>query len=56
MDLKDIQGFYINENMPQTWDDLDWNNPKINDPRYLYSLYQAIVERVTKDRQNPVLF
>ena len=56
MDLKDIQGFYINEHMPQTWDDLDWNNPKINDPRYLYSLYQAIVERVSKDRQNPVLF
>lgn len=53
--LNNIQQFTLNENYPETWDDLDWNNPNITDPRYLYSIYQAMVERVCKDRVIPTL-
>lgn len=53
--LNNIQQFTLNENYPETWDDLDWENPVITDPRYLYSIYQAMVERVCKDRVIPTL-
>ncbi|MEI3000757.1 MAG: hypothetical protein V8T86_07635 [Victivallis sp.] len=53
--LNNIQQFTLNENYPETWDDLDWENPNITDPRYLYSIYQAMVERICKDRVIPTL-
>ena len=55
INLNDIQQFTLNENYPQSWDDLDWANPSITDPRYLYSIYQAMVERICGDRVIPTL-
>lgn len=51
--LNNIQRFTLNEDYPQSWDDLDWNNPTITDPRYLYSIYRAIHERIAQDRVIP---
>ena len=54
IDLKDIKQVKIIENLPTKWDDLDWENPMINDPRYLYSIIQAMIERHFKERTYPV--
>lgn len=54
IDLKDIKRVYVTENYPTKWDDLDWTNPDISDPRYLYSIYQAMVERTLKERTMPI--
>lgn len=51
--LNNIQQFTLNENYPQSWNDLDWKNPNITDPRYLYSIYKAIHERIAEDRVIP---
>lgn len=53
INLKNIQQIYINENYPKKWDDLNWETPDICDPRYLYSIYQAMIERNYLDRIKP---
>ena len=53
INLKNIQQIYINENYPKKWDDLNWETPDICDPRYLYSIYQAMIDRNYLDRIKP---
>lgn len=55
INLNNIQQFTLTENYPESWDDLDWTNPNITDPRYLYSIYQAMIERICGDRVIPTL-
>ena len=56
INLKNIQQIYINENYPKKWYDLNWETPYICDPRYLYSIYQAMLERNYLDRIKPTFF
>ena len=55
INLKEIKTVtFDDDKMPTKWDDLDWENPMINDPRYLYSIHAAMTERVCKERTYPV--
>ena len=55
INLKEIKTVaFDDDKMPAKWSDLDWENPMINDPRYLYSIHAAMTERVCKERTYPV--